>query len=168
MSMVKVKVKVKLSHYRRGQALRFPGGWHSQISIKLAHEGGSVVNLMHWPPLHPGNIPGTHFCQRLSRLHGHRAVVRVMSMKNNVYVVYTNKNLSSDMTIWGIATVHLFVLIRVLPLRNSVPEQYLAVLTEGYSCLVIYFRSFIIHIHFPIWRNILCPAETTSTNKLIN
>jgi len=32
------------------------------------------------PP--PGNIPGTHFCWRLSQLQGHSAAGRIMSMKN--------------------------------------------------------------------------------------
>jgi hypothetical protein len=27
-----------------------------------AQDGGKVVSLTHRPPLHPGNIPGTHFC----------------------------------------------------------------------------------------------------------
>jgi hypothetical protein len=31
---------------------------------------------------HPGNIPGTHFCQRLSRTQGHNTARRIMSMKN--------------------------------------------------------------------------------------
>jgi hypothetical protein len=31
----------------------------------------------------PGNIPGTHFCQRLRRPQGHSAAARIKSMKNS-------------------------------------------------------------------------------------
>jgi hypothetical protein len=56
------KWKVKQSHYRAWQALKFSGGWGSQILRQSAHEGGKVVSPMHRPPLPQGNIPGTHFC----------------------------------------------------------------------------------------------------------
>ena len=35
--------------------LRFP-------DFMMTQDGGKVVSLTHWPPLPPGNTPGTHFC----------------------------------------------------------------------------------------------------------
>ena len=41
------------------------------------------MSRTHRPPLPQGNIPGTHFCQRLSQPQDHSAVGRIMSMKNS-------------------------------------------------------------------------------------
>jgi len=51
------------------------------MSRQSAHEGGKIVSPTHQPPLPPGNIPGTHFCWRLSRPQGHSAAGRIRSMK---------------------------------------------------------------------------------------
>jgi hypothetical protein len=81
--LINIKVNVKQSHYRPGQALKFPGSWSSQISKQSALEVGKVVSPTHRPPLHPGNILGTHFCYRLSQPQGNSAAGRIMSIKNS-------------------------------------------------------------------------------------
>jgi hypothetical protein len=83
-SIIQFIVEVKQSDYRAGHTLRIPGSWGFQISRKSVHEGGRVVSPTHRPPLPPpGNIPGTHFCQRLIYPQGHSAAGRIMSMKNS-------------------------------------------------------------------------------------
>jgi hypothetical protein len=56
--------------------LRFPD------FMTTAQDGGKVVSLTSRQPLTPGNTPGTHFCQRLSRPQDHSATERIMSLKN--------------------------------------------------------------------------------------
>ena len=51
--------------------------------MTTAQECGKFVSLTNRPPLSPGNTPGTHLCQRLSRSQGHSATGRIMSLKNS-------------------------------------------------------------------------------------
>ena len=52
--------------------LRFPD------YMTKAQDGGKVVSCTRRPPLPPGNVPGTHFCYRLSRPQGHSAIGRIL------------------------------------------------------------------------------------------
>jgi hypothetical protein len=56
-----------------------------------------VVSPTHRPPLPPGNIPGTHFCFRLSQPQGHSAAGK-MSNKNSSDTI---GNRSRDLPICG-------------------------------------------------------------------
>jgi len=62
MVKIKVKVKVKQSHYRPGQAQKVPRKLRFPDFMTTAQDGGKVVSPTHQPPLPPGNTPGTHFC----------------------------------------------------------------------------------------------------------
>ena len=70
--------------------LRFPE------FMTTAQSGGKVVSLTHRPHLPPGNSPGTHFCQRLSRPQDHSAIGRIMSMKISNDTIW---NRTSDLPI---------------------------------------------------------------------
>jgi hypothetical protein len=50
---MKVKVKVKQSLYKPGQALWVAESWGSQISRQSTHEGGKFIRHMHCLPLPP-------------------------------------------------------------------------------------------------------------------
>jgi hypothetical protein len=44
---------------------------------------GEVVSLNRLPSITPRKIPGTHFCQRLSRPQGHSAAGRIKSIEKS-------------------------------------------------------------------------------------
>ena len=65
---VKVKAAVLLQDWNGpedSRKLRFPD------FMTTAQKGDKVVSLTHRAHLPPGNSPGTHFCNRLSRPQGH-------------------------------------------------------------------------------------------------
>ena len=70
--------------------LRFPD------FMTTAQDVGKFVSLTHRLPLPPGNAPGTHFCQRLSRPQGHSVIGRIMSMKDSNDTIW---NRTSDLPI---------------------------------------------------------------------
>ena len=51
--------------------------------MTTAQDADKVVSVTHRLPLPPGNIHGTHFCQRQSRPQGHSATGRIISLKNS-------------------------------------------------------------------------------------
>jgi hypothetical protein len=103
---LKVKEKVKQTHYRPWQALRVPG---SQILRQSAHECGKVVSPTHRPPLPPENIPGSHFCKKLNRPQGHSAAWKIMLMKKCSDAIW---NRTHDVTVCSAVPQ---------PLRHRVP-----------------------------------------------
>jgi len=53
------------------------------VYMTTAQDGGKIVSPTRRPPLPLGNSPGNHFCERLSRPHGHSAIGRIMSTQNS-------------------------------------------------------------------------------------
>jgi hypothetical protein len=76
-------VKVRLSHYRPGQAFMFPGGRGSQISRQSEHEGDKVVSPMHRLPLLPRKYSWYSFLLEAESTQSHSAGGRMISMKNS-------------------------------------------------------------------------------------
>ena len=70
----------------KGKAVPLQAWSSPKLSRKLrfshfmttAQDGGKVFSPTHRPPLPPGNVPGTHFCSRLSRPQGHSAIGRIL------------------------------------------------------------------------------------------
>ena len=64
------KPEFNLCMYSKGKVVPLQAWSGPEGSRKLrlpdymttAQDGGKVVNPMQWPPLPPGNAPGTHFC----------------------------------------------------------------------------------------------------------
>ena len=78
----------------------------------------------------PGNIPGTHFCQRLSRPQDHSAAGRIMSMKNT-YDTIGNRS-------------------RNLPACSGVPQPTALPATCPLACNM---KANILHIPFSLSAN---------------
>jgi hypothetical protein len=55
--------------------------------MKVVRLSALCTGRIYPPPPPPGNIPGTHFCYRLSRYQGHRATGKIMSVKNSSYTI---------------------------------------------------------------------------------
>jgi hypothetical protein len=70
---------------------RFPHFLENRLT-----DGGEVFSLMRWPPFNTRKIPGTHFCQRQSRLQCHSVAGRIRSIeKSNDLIGDRNHDLPS-------------------------------------------------------------------------
>ena len=84
--MLRSRKRIPIHSKRKGKAVPLQAWSGPEGSRKLrfpdfmttAQDSGKVVSLTHPPPLPPGNAPGTHFCQRLSRPQGHSAIGRIL------------------------------------------------------------------------------------------
>jgi len=70
-----IKILDKPWGFQEVEAPRFQDSRHMKV-VRL-----SAVRADHLYP--PGNIPGIHLCQRLSRPQGHNAAGMIMSIKNS-------------------------------------------------------------------------------------
>ena len=61
----------------------------------------------------PGNTPGTHFCQRLSRPQGYSAAGRIMSMKNSSDTIGNRTRAMPEPTALPRSSCHQFVLATI-------------------------------------------------------
>jgi len=124
------------------QTQRVPGGWGFQIWRQLVCESGKVVRPTQWPPLPSplGNIPGTHFCKRLSWHQCHSAAGRIMSMKNS------NDIIGNRTRVFPYMYVCMYVLTYIFIMYISTCVCYTVVLIPGYP----------LHSYLEIWRMSVC------------
>jgi hypothetical protein len=78
-----LEVKVKLSLYRPGRPLGLREVEAPKFTDIRLIDGVKVVSPMQRPLFTPRKIPGTHFCQRLSRSQGNSAAGGLGKLKNS-------------------------------------------------------------------------------------
>jgi hypothetical protein len=87
--------------------------------------GGEVVSLVLQPPFTDRKIPGTHFCQRLSRPQGHSVAGRIRSIeKSNGFTGNRTHNLPAcsimpQPTMLLHALNHIYGILTMPQLRNK-------------------------------------------------
>jgi len=99
----------------------------------------------------PENIPGTHFCWRLSRPQVHSAAGKIMSLKNSID------------TIWNRA--HDLLACGALPQPTTPPCSPILLLL---SFLISAGRTFVIFLlkRFPLQRPVYCLSEWSTIAEL--
>ena len=119
---------------------------------------------MHWPPLPPGNAPGTHFCYRLSRLQGDSAIKRIMSMKNFKDTIWIR---TSDLLICSTAPqplCHRGPHYRYVVIRMHIQRSKLNSVIVYMFCVSQVFADEKSDFHVQMWQLFFSKINTQSTN----
>ena len=113
------------------------------MSLQSVREGGKVVSPTHQPTLTPGNIAGTHFCQRLSQPHDRSEARRNMSMKCSNIFRLCQKNFT--------VTFHMQLKTKKEEIHVNLKQEYFTLYHREFSVSVSLFSLPLLFLFFLLY-----------------